>query len=80
MIPIKALAPFRRGCRSVAEAGVVDNLQTTPGPSGHPLPRKGAWAASSGFDTNGKPFSGFDDTDKSDFHARLVTEPPVTGR
>jgi len=22
--------------------------------------------ASSGFDTNGKPFSGFDDTDKSD--------------
>jgi len=24
-------------------------------------------------------FSGFDDTDKSDFHARLVTEPPVNG-
>jgi len=25
-----------------------------------------------GFDTNGKPFSGLDDTDKSDFHARLA--------
>jgi len=75
MIPIKAsmhLAPFfRRGCRSVAEAGVesCDDLKTTPGPTAHPLPRKGAWGVS----------SGFDDTDKSDFHARLVTESPIMG-
>jgi len=32
-----------------------------------------------GFDTNGQPFSGFDDTDKSDFHARLMTELPIMG-
>jgi len=35
---------------------------------------------SPGFDTNGKPFLGFDDTDKSDFHARLVTKLPIMGR
>jgi len=33
-----------------------------------------------GFDTNGQPFSGFDDTDKSDFHAGLVMELPVMGQ
>jgi len=27
-----------------------------------------------GFDTNGQPFSGFDGTDKGDFHVRMVMD------